>query len=127
MTKRLNPPLVEIYALDQFYAREPVPGVKGLFVRASTTYLAFADTLGDALAKLESARTVKITPYDGSWERPKFETGEQPKYFIYETSNGDQTLAGIHILRLGEEICPKQDLTFALRDGDIVVQGMLVC
>ncbi len=127
MAARLNPPLVEIYALDEFYSREPVPGIKGLFVRASLPYLAFANALGDALSKLESARAVKITPYDGSWEGAKFQPGEQAKYFVYEKPDGSRTLTDIHIRRLGEEICPRQDLTFALRDGDIIVPGGLIC
>lgn len=127
MAERLNPHLVELYGIDEFYAREPVPGLNGLFVRAGPTYFAFANVLGEALSKLELARNVKITPYNGSWEAVKFAPGEQAKYFIYEKSDGSRTLVDIHILRRGEELCPKQDLTFALCDGDIIVPGALIC
>lgn len=33
----------------------------------------------------------------------------------------------IHVKRGGEVICPKQNLEFPLRDGDVVVFDMLVC
>ena len=127
MPASLNPPLVEIYALDEFYLRQPVVGITGAFQRLHPSYIVFAKVFGDALKKLELARSVKITPYDGSWETLKFTHGEQPKYFIYKKADGIQTLADIHILRRGEEICPKQDLMFALCDGDIIVLGMLIC
>jgi hypothetical protein len=127
MTALHNPPLVEIYALDEFYSREPVAGVQGAFRRLHQPYIVFANVFGDALKKLELARSVKITPYDGSWEGSKFEHGEQPKYFIYKKTDGAQALADIHIFRHGEYVCPKQDLTFALRTGDIIVPGMLIC
>ena len=127
MIKSPNPPLVELYALDEFYSREPVIGVKGAFLRVHRPYIVFAKMLGDALTKLELARSVKITPYDGSWDGVAFVPGEQPKYFIYESADGTRRLADIHINRMGDEICPKQDLTFALRDGDIIIPCALIC
>lgn len=33
----------------------------------------------------------------------------------------------IHVLREGAELCPKQDLAFPLRDGDVVVFEWLLC
>jgi hypothetical protein len=127
MAGRLNPPLVEIYALDEYYNREPVPGVLGAFRRLHQPYIVFANVLGDALKKLELIRSLRITPYDGSWEHLKFAPGEELKYFVYEKPDGYRTLTDIHIFGRGEETCPKQDLSFALRDGDIIVPGMLIC
>jgi hypothetical protein len=127
MAARLNPPLVEIYALNEHHYREPVAGVPGAFRRLHQPYIVYANVLGDALKKLELARSVKITPYDGSGEHIKFAPGEQPKYFFYETPDGARTLVDIHIRGRGEEICPKQNLSFALRDGDIIVPDILIC
>jgi hypothetical protein len=120
-------PLAEIYALDEYYFKEPVAGVPGAYTRTHKPYIVVANKFGNALRTLELARAVTITPYDGSWETAKFEIGEPPKYYIYKLPDGRKSLIDIHILRLGEDLCPKQDLNFALRDGDIIVPGALIC
>ena len=81
-------PFAEIYARDEYYFKEPVVGVVGAFMRTCKPYIVVANTLGKALKTLELARAVILTPYDGSWEAVKFETGEPPKYFVYATSDG---------------------------------------
>ncbi|MEL7259317.1 MAG: hypothetical protein AAFN80_16020 [Pseudomonadota bacterium] len=89
--------------------------------------LANAATLGDAIRAYEDEHAVLIRPYDGSLEAIPFNTGEEPKYFFYDNSAFVGGLVDIHVLRTGQEICPKQSLSFKLLEGDIVQIGELVC
>jgi hypothetical protein len=75
-------------------------------------------TLGELLASLEQATGDRVIPDNGS-----------EKYFLYFSGRaaGNPMLVDIHILRDGQEICPKQDLSFALLDSDKVVAGPLAC
>jgi hypothetical protein len=120
-------PWADIYALNEYFYKEPVAGVAGAYMRTHKPYIVIAKKLGNALKALELARAVTITPYDGSWETAKFDIDEPPKYFIYGMPDGSQSLVDIHIIRLGEHLCPKQDLNFVLQDGDIIVPGALIC
>lgn len=77
-----------------------------------------AGTLGQLLLELEKAT--------GAWVVPD-EDG--PKYFRYYANRdaAEWEAVDIHVLRKGEEICPKQELGFALLPGDKVVPGLLAC
>jgi hypothetical protein len=82
------------------------------------------DTLGEAIREYEQAFGVNITPYDASAALALLEADERPRYFVYASTlaNGEreEILVDIHVERHGEEICPKQDLTFRLLRGDVV-------
>ena len=86
-----------------------------------------AKTLGDALVHYGDHFQVTISPYDGSIQAVPFATGDPPRYFFYTPTTGDQMLVDIHIHRNGEWFCPKQDLGFAMNDGDVVSLGQLIC
>lgn len=92
-----------------------------------TPLLANATTLNEAIRAYENEHAISIEPYDGSFEAIPFNEGENPKYFFYRKSPSDQQLVDIHVLRNGQEICPKQNLSFNLLDGDTVQIGELVC
>jgi hypothetical protein len=73
-------------------------------------------TLGEFIASLESRAGIRLTPEDGE------------KYFrLTELATGAQVIVDVHIMRHDIEICPKQDMTFALEPDDIVEAGILVC
>lgn len=75
-----------------------------------------ASTLGEFLAGIEAASGIRIVPHD------------PPKYFrYYPKDSADFYLVDIHVDRGGLEICPKQDLSFLLEDGDAVEAGLLAC
>lgn len=92
-----------------------------------TPLFANVATFGDAIRAYEKENTVSIEPYDGSFEAIPFKEDEEPKYFFYRKSPSDLQLVDIHVFRNGQEICPKQDLTFELLDGDTIQIGELVC
>jgi|GEM_PF-1175687 hypothetical protein len=86
-----------------------------------------AATLGEALQAYCQRTGSSIRPYDGSDPQLPFRDGEL-KYFWFDAkSRWGETLADVHVKRNGVEICPKQDLSFALIDGDMVSIGMLAC
>ncbi|MPV64337.1 hypothetical protein [Burkholderia sp. BE17] len=50
------------------------------------------------------------------------------KYFHYiDEASGEDKLVDIHVFRGSAELCPKQNLDFALESGDIVELGPLLC
>ena len=86
-----------------------------------------AATLGEALQKYEAAFGCVFAPYDGSSPGVPFEPGGTPRYFFRTTREGRKELVDIHIERAGEDLCPKQDLSFSLMDGDVIRYGPLIC
>ena len=81
-------------------------------------------SLKAAITDYENEFQIRIEKYDGT--SPGIEIGDPPKYFYYNTGS-NKYLVDIHINRDGQEICPKQNLNFALLDGDIITIGQLVC
>jgi hypothetical protein len=106
------------------------------YVKVDHPFYVDVDTLGDALLAYGDWYKDKV---DYEWKKGKFTPspgpsgadcwpeGEQPKYFIYKEGNGDISYVDVHVLRAGEEICPKQDVGFRLENGDIIRIGILVC
>jgi hypothetical protein len=80
-------------------------------------YVSQAQTLGLLLAEFGKKFECEIIPHDA------------PEYFRYYANkfSADYILTDIHITRRNVEICPKQDLNFALEADDIVEAGMLIC
>lgn len=78
-----------------------------------------AATLGDALDAYEEAYGAEIFAADGHGGR----------YFVcQDLDSGDEYLVDVHVLREGEELCPRQDRGFALRPGDrVLLMGLLAC
>ena len=75
-------------------------------------------TLGEAITAASQLLSVQIVPHDP----PKwFRVSGLPDF------DGHPMLVDIHVLRGGEEICPKQDLSFPLFDTDIVKIGLIAC
>jgi hypothetical protein len=83
--------------------------------------------LKDALRVYERAFGAVLTRYDGSLPHVPLRHGEPPRYFFYKRKDGDIQLVDIHIQRGQEEICPRQDTEFPLRDGDVIQIGELIC
>ena len=84
-----------------------------------------ARTLDDAVREYEAHFNVRVAPmvepFDGN---PK----NFGKYFEFsDLSSGIRQPVDIHIIRGNDEICPKQDLSFALLVDDVVELGELVC
>ena len=74
------------------------------------------DTLGQFLENLFADTGVRVVPHD------------PPKYFRYfSAGSADFVLVDVHIRRGDVELCPKQDLAFALLPGDLVEAGVLLC
>ncbi len=65
----------------------------------------------------------------GSYAKCKFVPDDPPKFFRYyqDELSDDFVRVDIHVIRDGIEICPKQDLNFALAADDIVEAGVLIC
>lgn len=82
--------------------------------------------LGEALDGYSAMFGVSFSLYEGEPGPDPWPHGG-PKYFHYRKAADDQLLVDIHILRDGEEICPKQNLDFELQAGDIIQIGVLVC
>lgn len=98
------------------------------FVRAEgTPVLANATTLSEAIQAYENEYAVSIVPYDGSLQAIPFTEGEERKYFFYIRSATERQLVDIHVVRDAQEICPKQNLSFELLDGDTIRIGELIC
>lgn len=68
-----------------------------------------------------------FAPAPGRPSHDSWQEGEEPRYFVFELSAEFSTYVDAHVIRGEEEICPKQDVSFRLMDGDIVSIGMLVC
>jgi hypothetical protein len=80
-----------------------------------------ARTLGEAIKDYEVAYRVSVRPAPAS-------EGSEPKYFLILEADGiTSDVVDIHVVRNDEEICPKQDLAFALLPDDEVVFGVLAC
>lgn len=82
-------------------------------------------TLGDAIAQYETHFGVRISAHiDAEDAEEKF--GD--KYFRYvDEAGGENKLVDIHVFRGSAELCPKQNLEFALENADIVELGPLLC
>lgn len=84
-----------------------------------------ARTLGGAVAEYETHFNVQIAPMLEPFDGDPHNAG---KYFKFtDMSTGVQKLVDIHISRNSEDICLKQDLSFALLPEDIVELGELIC
>jgi len=97
----------------------PLERQPGAVVRSRPGLPIVAQTLGEAVAAAEKYFSVRIVPHDA----PKwFRVYGQPGF------NAEQYLLGdIHVRRGGQDICPKQDLSFSLQESDGVSIGTLVC
>ncbi|KMW44486.1 hypothetical protein PQH03_15920 [Ralstonia insidiosa] len=84
-----------------------------------------AETLNAALREYEAHFGVTIVPHvDAKDAIEKF--GE--KYFLHtDNASGVSQLVDIHVIRGGEELCIKQDVSFALKATDLVEMGDLIC
>ena len=119
-------PLVAIYDRDgRLTVTEIHKHVGKIFVRPSP-YLVEAGTLGEAIRHLERFLGVEITPFDENLESSDHTVPER-KYFRYLATDGTSYLTDIHVRRSGEEICPKQDLDFVLKVGDVIILDSLIC
>jgi len=90
----------------------------GALVRTRPGLLIVAGTLGEAVTAAAEYFGARIVAHD------------PPKWFrVYD--NPDLTeeykLVDIHVLRNGQQICPKQDLSFPLLERDVVNIGVLAC
>lgn len=84
-----------------------------------------AGNLDDALRAYESHFHVAISPFIGT--HGCLEAGE-PRYFEFTDVESDRMqLVDIHVHRNGIDLCPKQNLAFALLSGDLVEIGELIC
>ena len=85
-------------------------------------------TLGEALAAYCEQAAVTIIPYDGRFDSPPSGEG-QAKYFLYDDGGQrfGKMVTDIHVRRGKENICPKQNLSFSLIDGDYVHFGFYGC
>ena len=101
-------------------------GCRLVHVRAP--FMVQADTLGLALKVYTRYFKSTLAPYDGPLPKGWNEKNNQRKYFLHTASDYKTQILDIHIMRGEDEICPKQDLDFALQYGDIVHVGViLVC
>ncbi|RSZ55562.1 hypothetical protein HF313_08970 [Massilia atriviolacea] len=75
-------------------------------------------TLGELLRQLEAGYDIRVVP-----------DTDAPRYFRYHNPAASATfyLVDVHIERDGRQICPKQELGFALLPSDRVTAGMLIC
>jgi hypothetical protein len=109
-----------------------------------------ANTLGDALKQIESSLGVRFSPFQGD---ESFDGGQ---YFIvdppipgppisltrlfrilmlapgarprpWEIPCLPKNCVDVHILRGEREVCPKQDLSFELINGDKVIFPLFIC
>lgn len=86
-------------------------------------FCANAGKLKDALRAYEAHFAVTIEPcltlLSGQSEH---------KYFNVKSPLPKQNgLVDIHVFRGKDEICPRQDLGFALEEGDVIEMGSLAC
>ena len=88
-----------------------------------------AQTLGAALEAYQRAFAAVLAPYDGSVPDLPLPSGEPPKWFFYSDASGKRSmwLVDIHVERGDVVICPKQNLAFELKAGDVVRIGPVTC
>jgi hypothetical protein len=104
--------------LPIFYSHD-FPEVK--VIKTGTEQLPGAEvtetTLGEVLENLFRRYAIRIIP------------NESPQYFKYTGGRfgDDVLLVDIHVERDGEELCPRQDLTFPIQVQDIIRAGGLAC
>jgi hypothetical protein len=102
---------------EQAIPYEPFPPVAWLIEQPGAWIQ--GNNLGEVLTNFGVLFDVRIVPDDS------------PKYFLYfELGDGKDDVArlvDIHVNRRGDEICPKQDLTFPLKAGDIVEILQCIC
>jgi len=80
-------------------------------------------TLGQALRDYELHFCVTVRPCD-----EPLPGDPELKYFrVTEEDGSESWLVDVHVFREGLEICPKQDLGFALQPSDLVELGSLIC
>ena len=109
-----------------------------------------AESLGDALAQIESLLGVRFTPFQGDesfeggqyfvvdppppeppfsisrhWRKLMLALGAQPR--PWEIPPFPKDCIDIHIQRNNNMICPKQDLAFELLEGDKLVIPIVYC
>jgi hypothetical protein len=96
---------------------------EGAWVRREPPLSSEARTLGEAIAQYEAAFNVSIRPC-----KKPLPGQTEIKYFGISGPSGEiEWLVDIHVVREGVEVCPKQDLAFALQDGDLIEMGPLAC
>jgi hypothetical protein len=109
---------------------------KGRYTRVDNPVIVDVEVLEDALLaygdyfryKIDGEFTPgKFTPAAGPPGEDSWPDGMEPRYFLYEDGYGDKSLVDIHVTRDEIETCPKQDLTFAFVEGDVIDIGQLVC
>jgi hypothetical protein len=90
----------------------------GALVRSRPGLPIVARTLGEAVATAAEYFGALIVAHD------------PPRWFrVYDNPDltAEYKLVDIHVLRNGQEICPKQDLSFPLLEPDVVSIGVLAC
>lgn len=86
-------------------------------------FYAAVENLGDALRAYEIKFKVVIEPC-----LTLLPGQSEYKYFNVKSQLPKQSgLVDIHVFRDNEEICPRQDLGFPLKDGDVLEMGSLAC
>ena len=82
-----------------------------------------ATTLGEAIREYELAFNVLVAPC-----LEPLPGESEVKYFtVTERETKTQYIVDIHVFRGESEICPRQDTSFVLNDGDLVELGELIC
>jgi hypothetical protein len=91
------------------------PDVDGLF-RIQNVSIE-ANILREAIIAIEHLANVRIVPHD------------PPKWFrVYSLSDDpNYKLIDIHIQREHTQICPQQNLDYALLPDDTIMAGILIC
>lgn len=88
-------------------------------------FMVNAGTFGRALEiycrYFKCALEVFSGPFPDNWGSAV----DENKYFRHTPSDGESRILDIHILRDGQEICPKQNLDYPLLDGDIIEVGAI--
>lgn len=101
------------------FISHPLEQLPDALVRSRAGMPIVAGTVGEAVEVASQYFGVKIVPHD------------PPKFFrVYgmpDATAEDYKLVDIHIQRDRQEICIKQDLSFALLESDEVLIGMLAC
>lgn len=94
-----------------------------LRLQPEVPFVTEASSLGEAIADYARHFTLTITPcrelLPGARELKYFDVSGAPPRF--------PRMVDIHVEREGRTLCPKQDLAFALRPGDVIEMGPLAC
>jgi hypothetical protein len=97
----------------------PLEREPGAVVRSRPGLPIVAQTLGEAVEAAEKHFSVWIVPHDPpKWFRVYGLPGYNEEQYL---------LVDIHVRRDGQDICPKQDLSFPLLESDTVSIGVLAC